>query len=123
MTINKKGKEKSTSSRKSVDQIKICFQYGKNDLIPMGDEKIFIKIVDPMGATIFREDQGSGIMTDKDTNTEFRFTMATTFQYNQREGEACGHWNIGTDTPEKGKYLVEIYNRGKRVGTSAFKIK
>ncbi len=123
VAVNSKGKEKNTPSRKMIDQIKICFQVTKNALVPIGEEKFYLKIIDPAGATVYREDQGSGTTTEKESNADFRYTTIATCNYQRQDTEACGLWNVGADTPGKGKYTVEIYNRGRRVGDGAFKIK
>ena len=123
IAVNKKGKTKETSSRKLIDQIKICFRVTKNPLLPAGEEKFYLKVNDPTGATVYREDQGSGVTTDKEKGEDFRYTTIANCSYQQQDIEVCGDWNVGTDIPGKGQYTVEVYHRGRRVGSGAFRIR
>jgi cell division protein ZapB len=123
MAVNSKGKTKETSARKMIDQIKICFQVTQNPLLRVGEEKFYLKIVDPVGATVYREDQGSGVATDKESGEDFRYTAIATCTYQQQDTEVCGDWKIGADTPGKGQYTVEVFHRGRRVGSSTFKVR
>lgn len=121
--MDRKGKERESQSKRNIKQIKICFDVAKNNLLPSGTEKFYIKIVDPTGETVYREEQGSGVTTSKEDNADFRYTTTANCDYQQRDTQACGSWDVGNDTPGQGQYTVEVYHRGRSVGTTSFVIK
>ncbi len=120
--VKSSGKESSTSKSKKVDKIKICFKTEANDVVEAGEEKFFISIIDPQGATLAIEDLGSGVSKDKKRDSEFRYTTVATCNYTNSPTDVCGAWQPGQNFI-KGLYHVEVYNKGFKVGESEFKLK
>jgi regulator of replication initiation timing len=116
------GKEKSKSRAGKVDKLNICFTTEPNEVVPAGEEVFHIRIVDPTGAPLAIESLGSGVTNDKKAEEEVRFTTSATCQYDNGETNVCGAWQPGQNFA-KGKYTVEIYNKGYHVGTGAFNLK
>lgn len=116
------GKEKNRSKAKNVDKLKICFRTEANEVTEAGEETFYLRIVDPTGAPLAIESLGSGVATDKRNETDVRYTTTATCNYNNQETDVCGYWQPGQNFV-KGKYSVEIYNKGYRVGTGAFNLK
>mgnify|MGYP001297416170 CR=1 FL=1 len=120
--VRKNGKEKSKSRAGKVDKLNICFTTEPNEVVPSGEETFQIRIVDPTGAPLAIESLGSGVAMDKKAESEVRYTTVATTQYNNDETNVCGAWQPGQNFA-KGKYSVEIYNKGYLVGTGAFNLK
>ena len=120
--VRKNGKEKSKSRASKVDKLNICFTTEPNEVVPAGEEVFHLRIVDPTGAPLAIESLGSGVQLDKKAESEFRFTTTATCQYDNGETNVCGAWQPGQNFA-KGKYTVEIYNKGYLVGTGAFNLK
>jgi regulator of replication initiation timing len=120
--VRKSGKEKSKSKAKNVDKLNICFTTEANEIVPAGEETFYLRIVDPTGAPLAIESLGSGVSNDKRNEAEFRYTTTATCNYSNGETQVCGAWQPGQNFV-KGKYAVEIYNKGYLVGTSSFNLK
>ena len=120
--VRNNGKEKSKSRAGKVDKLNICFTTEPNEVVPSGEESFQIRIVDPTGAPLAIESLGSGVTNDKKAESEVRFTTVATCQYDNGETNVCGAWQPGQNFA-KGKYSVEVYNKGYLVGTGAFNLK
>ena len=115
-------KEKSKNKAKKVDKLNICFMTEANEVAPAGEETFYLRIVDPTGTPLAIESLGSGVSTDKRSSNEFRYTTTATTNYSNGETEVCGAWQPGQNFV-KGKYSVEVFNKGYLVGTGAFNLK
>jgi regulator of replication initiation timing len=120
--VRKSGKERSKTKAKSVDKLSICFTTESNEVVPAGEETFQIRIIDPTGAPLAIESLGSGVAQEKKTGSEVRYTTVATTSYDNSEQQVCGAWQPGQNFI-KGKYMVEVYNKGYRVGSSAFNLK
>ncbi|MBK7939833.1 MAG: hypothetical protein IPJ82_23360 [Lewinellaceae bacterium] len=120
--VRSNGKEKSKSRASKVDKLNICFTTEPNEVVPAGEESFQIRVVDPTGAPLAIESLGSGVSVDKKAESEFRFTTTATCNYSNGETNVCGAWQPGQNFA-KGKYSVEVYNKGYLVGTGAFNLK
>ena len=120
--LKSNGKEKTKSKASKVDKLSICFTTEPNEVVPAGEETFYLRIVDPTGTPLAVESLGSGVSQDKRAESEFRYTTTATTNYTNGESNVCGGWQPGQNFV-KGKYSVEIYNKGYLVGTGAFNLK
>jgi regulator of replication initiation timing len=120
--VRKSGKEKERSKAKNVEKLNICFTTEANEVVPAGEETFYIRIIDPAGAPLAIESLGSGVSRDKKSESEFRYTTSATCNYANSSTNLCGAWLPGQNFL-KGKYNVEIYNKGYLVGNSSFNLK
>ncbi|MCB0518168.1 MAG: hypothetical protein H6577_06350 [Lewinellaceae bacterium] len=117
------GKVKDENSAKSVDQIKVCFTTLTNEVVRPSTEKFYVRIVNPLGETLAIEDMGSGMITNKKTGEEIRFTKIEELDYSNEEAQSCMVWAPSNPSFVKGDYTVEVYNKGYLSGTATFKLK
>jgi hypothetical protein len=120
--VKSNGKEKTKTRASKVDKLSICFTTESNEVTPSGEETFYLRIVDPTGAPLAVESLGSGVAQDKRNESDFRYTTTATCNYQNGETEVCGGWQPGQNFV-KGKYKVEVYNKGYLVGTGAFNLK
>jgi hypothetical protein len=120
--VKSNGKEKTKSRAGKVDKLNICFTTESNEVVPAGEETFYLRIIDPTGAPLAIESLGSGVATDKRNESDVRFTTTATCNYQNGETNVCGSWQPGQNFA-KGKYKVEIYNKGYLVGNGAFNLK
>lgn len=116
------GKERTKSRAKKVDKLNICFTTEANEVAEAGEEVFYLRIVDPTGSPLAIESLGSGVAQNKRAQEEFRYTTTASCNYSNGETDVCGDWQPGQNFV-KGKYAIEIYNKGFLVGTSSFKLK
>ncbi len=120
--VTDSGKEKKRKKAKNVDRIKICFDATANRVAESGTEKFYVKVLDPTGTVLAIESLGSGVETDKDNQSEFRYTTVAEVDYANKEQNVCAMWQPGQDFT-KGAYKIEVYNKGYLCGSSEFKMK
>lgn len=116
------GKRKKKSRAKNINSIDICFTTETNLVTPSGAKEFQVRLIDPLGETVAREDMGSGVLTNKLDNTQVRYTTTGIIDYQNTDTEGCISWNF-TDRLPKGMYDVEIYNNGFKVGKGNYKMK
>lgn len=120
--VRSNGKEKTKSRAKKVDKVNICFTTEANEVVDAGEETFNLIIIDPTGAPLLNDALGSGVSKDKKADADFRYTTTATTSYQNQETNVCGGWQPGANFV-KGKYTVEIYNKGYKVGTTTFNLK
>lgn len=116
------GSRKKKSRARNIDQIEVCFTTETNLVTPSGDKEFQLRLIDPLGETIAREDLGSGVLTNKLDGTPIRYTISGNIDYQNEDTDGCMIWKM-QDTLPKGMYEVEIYNNGFLVGTGNYKMK
>ena len=116
------GKEKEKRSAKNINHLKVCFDLEDNNVAEAGIEQFFIRILNPAGETMTFENFGSGIMIDGESGQQIQYTLIKGVQYDNEGANTCFDW-----APEiewaSGKYGLEVYNKGYKVGESAFELK
>jgi SMC interacting uncharacterized protein involved in chromosome segregation len=117
------GKTVTKKSAKKVDQLKVCIRTTENKIAKPGTEVFYIRIINPIGETMAVEELGSGRFINKDTGEELRYTHMKEYDYNQDAADICFNWDPNTGNFGKGKYKVEVYNKGHLAGTGSFDLK
>ncbi len=120
--IKKNGKLKERDKGKDVQMLRICFTTEMNMVTPAGTKKFYVRIINPQGETIYLEDNGGGVLTNKSDNSQVRYTMAGDINYQNENTNACMDWSVPL-TLGKGDYNVEMYNNGFLTGKSTFKLR
>ena len=120
-----KSKEGGKSVKKNyadnIDQLQVCFNTTANDVAENGKETYYIRIISPLGETLAVEGLGSGAFTAAD-NDQIRYTMSKEFNYNGTPQKMCSVWSPGQPF-SKGKYEVEVYNKGYLAGKGSVVLK
>lgn len=122
LAVTPNGKVKSDDAYRSkrVDKIKLQFTLPPNPLTEPEEKEIFVRVLDPEGAVISDEAMGSGKFSWK--GQEMMFTTKNLVAYqNGNQMVEMTYDNAQRFRP--GKYSVEVYAEGFRIGTSNFTIK
>lgn len=122
VSVTSSGKEKSKSRAKKVDKLNVCFTAEANEVAEPGEETFYITVTDPTGVPLYLETLGSGVSQDKRKGEDFRYTTVATCSYSGEPVQVCGGWEPGQNFV-KGRYTVEVFNKGYKVGTGAFQLK
>jgi peptidoglycan hydrolase CwlO-like protein len=117
ISVSSKGKEKigDAYKGKSLSQIKILFTVAENKIAPKNTKELFIRIVEPDGATITGSSNGE---FKYGTQTLF-YTTKTSILYNGLISPVTvsytkeGAWKVGKQT-------IEVYCEGALIGTGTF---
>ena len=115
--INEKrsGKEKSTTTAKRVDKLRISFDLDENRITQSGNKTIYICITDPKGNPVTVEALGSGNFKTRDGQDKF-FTQRVEVDYTQGQRQTINvDWKQNSNF-ETGDYKIEVYNNGFKIG-------
>jgi regulator of replication initiation timing len=115
--INEKnsGKEKSTSSAKKADKLRVSFNLDENRIATSGPKQLFIIAKDPGGKIIKEEALASGtINTRQDGQVDF--TTKIDVEYKQGEAKNISFDLRQTEKYIKGNYAVVVYQNGFKIG-------
>lgn len=115
--INEKssGKEKSTSSAKRADKLRVSFNLDENRIATSGPKQLFIIAKDPSGKIIKEDALASGsINTRQDGQVDF--TTKIDVEYKQGEAKNISFDLRQTEKYLKGSYAVIVYQNGFKIG-------
>lgn len=109
------GKEKSTSSAKRADKLRISFNLDENMIATAGIKQLYIVAKDPEGKVIAEESLGSGkVGTRKDG--QINFTTKLDVEYKTGEVKYVGFDLRQTEKYVKGNYSILVYQNGFKIG-------
>ncbi len=120
--VRNSGKAVKKKYARNIERLELCFNTLDNRVIPAGEESFFIRIINPLGETLAVEELGSGVLNEKLNDQEIRFTQSATIDYDNEASNVCTKWEPNI-TFDKGKYAVEVYNKGYLAGTGEFTLK
>jgi len=121
--IKGEGETKEQKKVKKLDFLRTCLITETNVIVPPGKQDVYLRIIDPQGVTVSRNDGATGgILTNKITGEQVRYTVKGHFDYANDEHNECFDWDPDF-TLTKGKYTVEAYHRDYMVGKGDFFLK
>ncbi len=121
--INEKGsKEKTTSTAKRVDKLRISFDLNENMIAQSGNKEIYVCITAPDGTPVAVEALGSGTFSTRDGQQKF-FTQKLDVDYTQNKKQTVSFdWKQNTNF-STGNYKIEVFNNGFKVGEASRPLK
>ncbi|MBI5915232.1 MAG: hypothetical protein HY842_07640 [Bacteroidetes bacterium] len=117
------GKTVKKKYAKNVDQLKICIHTTENKIARPGVENFYVRILNPVGETMAIDELGAGTFYSRESSEEIRYTYMKEYDYNQDATDICFNWDPNLGAFSKGKYKVEVYNKGHLAGTGGFDLK
>ncbi len=114
------GKERETNRVSQVERIRVSFQIDENYVTDAGSKDIYMKVVGPEGSTLYNEAAGSGMF--KFQGQDALYTTKQTIEFTQAAQEVIIYWQKGSDYAP-GKYKLELFSDGMRIGTGEFELK
>ncbi|MEA5138841.1 hypothetical protein [Arcicella rigui] len=120
--ISPKGKESDGGVYKSkkVDKVRILFYLQENQLTTREAKTIYLRIIDPSGATVADMSTGSGNFTFK--NKEITYTAKQKIVYDNTHQSVEFVYSRGQAYKE-GKHIIELYSEGFKIGEGSFEVK
>ncbi|RMF27486.1 MAG: hypothetical protein D6765_07470 [Bacteroidetes bacterium] len=122
LKVRPNGKLAKKKYAKNVDLLRVCFHTTVNEIARPGIEKFYVRIINPIGETLAIDDLGSGVLINRSTNEEVRYTQVTEYEYENDETQLCFDWGPNMSF-QPGEYKVEIYNKGHLAGSGTFRLK
>lgn len=121
VAISSKGKEKIglEFKAKAIDQLKIGFTIGENKVAEKNTKELYIRVIEPDGATINNPQTGGGEFTVN--NKSLFYSVKYSMLYNGnltpvvQTYKKDGAWKVG-------KHTIEIYCDGHMIGSGTFTV-
>jgi len=120
--ISSKGKvrEGDNVKAKRVDKVRVDFILEKNPLTLTDNKTVYMRIIDPAGATISDAATGSG---EFDFNGQKQgYTISQDVVYGNNNQDVSILYDRATPF-SKGTYTVELYSEGFTIGSGSFSVK
>ncbi len=122
LTVNSRGKvkDKEEYKAKRVDKLKLTFNLPENALTAQEPKDIYVRVLDPSGAVVADDATGSGEFEINGAPSKFTARESIAYQNNNQKVEML-YDNTSQFRP--GKYNVELYSEGYKIGNTNFTIK
>jgi len=120
--VSSKGKVREGENVKSkrVDKVRVDFMLEKNPLTQADNKTIYLRIIDPTGATISDTKTGSGVFDYNGQEQGYTVSKDVVYSNNNQDVSIL----YDRDAPFKsGKYTIELYSEGFNVGEGSFSVK
>ncbi|GAB3892040.1 hypothetical protein [Spirosoma agri] len=120
--VNNKGKVKEDDSYKAkrLDKIKLVYTLLDNPLTREEPKEVFVRVLDPTGAVVSDMANGSGTFTVDGNETIYTTKQTVNYTSNGQNVELLYTRGI----PYKpGKYTIELYAEGFRIGAGEFAVR
>ena len=120
--VRRSGREKSTSSAKSADKLRISFDLDENLIATSGQKELYIIVTNPGGNVVTEQGTSTGkFNTRKDG--EKQYTNKINIEYVTGVRKNVGFDVQQTDKFEQGEYKVEVYQNGFKIGEKTIQLK
>jgi predicted nucleic acid-binding Zn-ribbon protein len=118
--LSSKGKERDGGEYKAkrIDQLKVAFIMPSNPVATQNNKDIYVRVLDTNGAVV--ENGNGGIVQVDDKEIGYSFKKSVPFENNDQRVDLVS--GKGTNYT-KGKYSVELYSEGFKIGVGAFEVK
>ncbi|PWJ58544.1 hypothetical protein CLV98_104404 [Dyadobacter jejuensis] len=121
--LSSKGKERDGGKYKSkrIDKLKVSFNLSKNAVAKQNQKDVFLRILDPDGAVLSDMATGSGAF--KYGGQEVIYSSKETVLFNNTGQNVDIYYGRGGIPMKSGKYVIEIYSEGFKIGEADFQVK
>ena len=120
--VNSRGKVKEDDAYKAkrIDKLKLTYSLLDNPLTAEEPKDVFVRVLDPDGAVVSDMANGSG--TFKANGDEMIYTAKQTVNYDKNGQKVEFLYTRGTQY-RPGKYTIELYSEGFKIGTGEFAVR
>lgn len=120
--INKKGKEltKEEYKAKLIDKLKVTFVLGENRVARKDKKNLMIKLVQPDGSTLFDLATGGGFFVID--GKEVPYTAKKEIEFDNSKQQITFVYVKGSPF-KAGKYNIEIFGDGHKIGETTLAVK
>lgn len=121
--INARGKERDGGSYKArrIDKVRVSVRLAPNGLARQEEKEMYLRILDPSGAVVSDMATGSGEFTYNGQG--MIYTARQRFQFDNSRQHVDFVYGRGGQRFNEGRYTIEIYCEGFRIGEGEFTVK
>lgn len=114
--MNKRGK--STERARKMERIEVCFSIAENVVADKGKRNVYLRIAGPDNSILI----GEGSKFFMFEGSEIAYSAVKTVDYQGEQTDVCIYWKATKEYTE-GRYTVDIFADGKRIGTQSVELK
>jgi len=121
--LSSKGKERDGGSYKArrIDKLRIDFRLGPNAVAKQDRKEVYLRILDPDGAVLSDMATGSGAFIHN--GREMIYSSKEAINFNNTSQNMGIMYGRGGIPFKDGKYAVELYSEGFKIGQGDFTVK
>jgi predicted nucleic acid-binding Zn-ribbon protein len=113
--IKRSGKEKSTTTARKVDVLRISFDLDENRVAPSGSKELYVAITAPNGTPVTMPEMGSGTFDTREGGSKF-YTTRVNVSYEQGKRTPVSFDWKQNGNYQTGDYKIEVYHNGFLIG-------
>lgn len=114
-------REAQTALAKRTFKIKVCFDVLDNKATAPGMKEFYVRILTP-DAKVLTNDENTTTFMHPELKQKVIYTAEETINYKNQKTNICSIWT-GTDNYKPGLYIVEIFSKDNKLGTTTFSLK
>lgn len=107
-----------TNRSKKIDQIRICYTLGYNELFPKGNQEIFYQIINPENMVL-----ANCSHPDEKFNCDLSCTAKGLVFYENKATDVCAFVDVDKKKLVRGDYEVNIIHQDRIIGTANFQFR
>ena len=121
--VSSKGKEREGGKYKAkrIDKLRINFKLGENAVAKQNEKEIYLRILDPEGAVLSDMATGSGSFVFN--GREMIYSSKQTVNFTNTGQSVDIFYGRGGIAMKDGKYAIEVYSEGFKIGQGDFTVK
>ena len=121
--VSSKGKEREGGKYKAkrIDKLKVSFKLGENAVAKQNEKDIYLRILDPEGAVLSDMATGSGAFSYN--GKEMIYSSKQTINFTNSRQLVDIYYGRGGIQMKDGKYSIEVYSEGFKIGQEDFTVK
>lgn len=124
LRLKNNGDRRGINSAKRTEFVEVCFDIVRNEVCEPGANRFYLRLISPSGAVVSDPNRGSGKLTLFEETEPISYTTSKIFDYDTSVKNLCMEWYAYPNTPfQAGRYKIELYNKGRKVGTYDFDTK
>ncbi|MET3127084.1 myosin heavy subunit [Arcicella rosea] len=119
LASNGKVREGGLYKASKINKLKISFIMPSNPVAEKNNKEIFVRILDQNGAVV-SEDGSAGTVSNDGKEIGYSFKQSVPFENNDQKVDII----YGKSAPyQSGKYSIELYSEGFKIGNGSFQVK
>ncbi|MCF0056452.1 hypothetical protein [Dyadobacter sp. CY356] len=121
--VSAKGKERDGDKfrAKRIDKLRVSFKLGENAVAKQNEKDIYLRILDPDGAVLSDMATGSGAFNYN--GKEMIYSSKQTVNFTNSRQQVDIFYGRGGIPMKDGKYAIEVYSEGFKIGQGDFTVK
>ncbi len=113
--VRSSGKMIPTERARRSDKLRVCYTVPRNSLVGNGDKELFIQVLDP-------SDNVMGLNHQIEFEEQvLNYSLVSKFNYESANLDVCEF--IDGEDFERGRYIVNVFNKSNLVSTTEFELK